>query len=213
MHFPYQSILLTGLIVSSSSFAEQTFRQHEAHVHGHVELNIAQDANLLMLELSAPGADVVGFEHAPETQAQHDALAKALAILNQPEQLLLISGDAQCQISDTHIEHSLGGEHEQHDDHHDDDHKADAHHDEDHHDEAHHDEDHHDEMHEHESEEGHGAFRIEYQFTCQQIDQLKQIDTTWFSHFANTEEIDVNIITDAGQASLELDKANHIIKL
>ncbi|QSA19144.1 DUF2796 domain-containing protein, partial [Vibrio furnissii] len=53
--------------VCGSAFAHEEFRQHDAHVHGQVELNIAQDAHDLLIEITAPGADVVGFEHAPKT--------------------------------------------------------------------------------------------------------------------------------------------------
>ncbi len=35
--------LLAGLVVSQFAVAEENFRQHDAHVHGHVEFNIAQD--------------------------------------------------------------------------------------------------------------------------------------------------------------------------
>ena len=65
---------LVGLALSTTAFAEEGFRQHEAHVHGHVELNIAQDGKELLMEITAPGADVVGFEHAPKTAEQELSL-------------------------------------------------------------------------------------------------------------------------------------------
>ncbi|GAL37818.1 cobalt-zinc-cadmium resistance protein CzcD [Vibrio maritimus] len=51
--------LLAGLVVSQFAVAEDQFRQHDAHVHGHVEFNIAQDGQDLLVEITAPGADVV----------------------------------------------------------------------------------------------------------------------------------------------------------
>ncbi len=35
-----------------------------------LDINIAQDGQELLVEVTAPGADVVGFEHAPETAEQ-----------------------------------------------------------------------------------------------------------------------------------------------
>lgn len=50
----------SSLMISTATLANEEFRQHEAHVHGHVEFNIAQDGQDLLIEITAPGADVVG---------------------------------------------------------------------------------------------------------------------------------------------------------
>ncbi|NOH97079.1 DUF2796 domain-containing protein [Vibrio sp. 99-70-13A1] len=154
--------LCIGLTASHSALAEEHFRSHDAHVHGHVEVNIAQDNNELLIEVTAPGSDVVGFEHAPTTPEQIKALEHATAMLNQPENLFAFS-NAQCELKFKSVSNSLEQEehhaHEGHD-HHDDKHDHDAHEGHDHHDDKHdHDDheghDHHDDKHDHDAHEGH----------------------------------------------------------
>ena len=215
--------LLSLMVMSASTLAEEGFRQHDAHVHGHVELHIAQDSNELWVEITAPGADVVGFEHAPKNKQQHEILEKAKETLQQTDKILLLSANAGCKakyigvietLEEKHEEHEHEGhDHAKHDEH--------AHEGQDHakhdehahegHDHAKHDEHAH-EGHDH-KEGGHGEFKIEYHFECSDIAKLKSIDTTWFTHFPNTKEIDANVLTDKAQIAVELDKNNHRIKL
>lgn len=75
--------VLVGLSFSSLATAEEGFRQHDAHVHGQVEFNVAQDGHDLLIEITAPGADVVGFEHAPENAEQEQRLQRASPYCNK----------------------------------------------------------------------------------------------------------------------------------
>ncbi|MEZ8106227.1 zinc uptake protein ZrgA [Vibrio cortegadensis] len=214
---------LAGLIALSlqvsSAHAEDDFRDHEAHVHGHVELNIAQDGQELLFEISAPGADVVGFEHPPETDAEKQALAKAVALLEQPQQLISLSGNASCELEFKSVKHTLSdSHHDEHDDaehhdeheHHQDKHDDAEHHDkhDDHHD-KHDDAEHHDE-HDHDSEAHgqHGSFTVEYHYQCGDITKLTEFQTSWFNAFPSTESIEVNLLTDTKQTALELSPKN-----
>ncbi|MDV7105645.1 DUF2796 domain-containing protein [Vibrio sp. TH_r3] len=138
--------LLTTLILAASSQAEEGFRQHSAHVHGHVEFNIAQDGDELLVEITAPGADVVGFEHAPTNEQQHLMFDKAKQTLADSSQLLRISQQAGCQIEHTSVTSTLDHDdhdHEEHADHDDHNHEEHADHD-DHDHEEHADHDDHD---------------------------------------------------------------------
>lgn len=100
--------IFIGLSLSTVATAEE-YRQHSAHVHGHVEFNIAQDGSDLLLEITAPGADVVGFEHAPENAEQEKTLQHAVATLEDSNALFAINPQAQCEIEEVHVEHTLGG--------------------------------------------------------------------------------------------------------
>ncbi len=218
--------LLATAIVTTYSQAEE-FRQHDAHVHGVVELNIAQDGNELLMEIHAPGADVVGFESAPKGHEQKEQLEKALATLNIADKVMTLSSAAQCKAAFTEVRHTLGdGDHHEEHDHdkhenHDDDHDKHDHdkhenHDDDHDKHDHdkhenHDDDH--DKHDHdkhmdEEEGGHGEFIVEYHFECGDIDKLNQINTRWFTHFPSTESIGVNMITEKAQVATELNKNN-----
>ncbi|CAH1596616.1 Urease accessory protein UreE [Vibrio owensii] len=226
--------LVIGLSLAATANAEE-YRQHEAHVHGHVEFNIAQDGKDLLIEITSPGADVVGFEHAPENAEQEQALKQAIAALKDTDKLFAINQQAKCVIEDVHVSHTLGKDsHEGHDHHDHEGHDHDKHdheghdHDKhehdhehehkghDHEEHAHDDHDgheHHDhEGHDHEGHDhehgGHGEFTVEYRYHCDSVADLNSIDTTWFKQFPATESISANLFTDTTQSATTLNKGN-----
>ncbi|MFG0604418.1 DUF2796 domain-containing protein [Vibrio mimicus] len=218
MHYPTFLALMVGATLSGNALADHQHRQHEAHVHGQVELNIAQDGHDLLIEMTAPGADVVGFEHAPQDEVQKQALEKAIEALHHPEKLFVLNNKAQCETRDVLLKHNLGGEeHEDHHAHqegeeHDHDKAHEHHHDEAAHDHSEHDHKGHDhEGHEHENE--HGTFTVQYQFHCEAIEELKQIDTQWFQYFPSTEKIQTNVLTEKQQSALQLNAKQTRINL
>ncbi|HCH5508605.1 TPA: DUF2796 domain-containing protein [Vibrio parahaemolyticus] len=195
--------IVIGLSLSTVATAEE-YRQHSAHVHGHVEFNIAQDGSDLLLEITAPGADVVGFEHAPENAEQEKTLQHAVATLEDSNALLAINPQAQCEIEEVHVEHSLGGQHEEHEHHDHEGHDHDEH--------AHHDHDKHEhdghEGHDHSEHSDHGEFTVQYRFHCAQVGELSHIQTDWFNQFPSTESVNVNLFTDTTQSATSLTKSN-----
>ncbi|MEC7310215.1 zinc uptake protein ZrgA [Vibrio crassostreae] len=211
--------VVIGMTVSASVLANEEFRSHEAHVHGKVEVNIAQDGQELLVEVTAPGADVVGFEHAPETAEQKKVFEQAIAQLNKPEDLFGFN-NASCTLKFKSVTNTLEGDHDNHEGHdhaehdhndhkghdhaehdHDDhkghDHAEHAHDDHKGHDHAEHDHDDH-EGHDH-SEGGHGEFTVEYHYQCSDIEKLDTVNTQWFSKFSNTKSMTVNLLTDSAQ--------------
>ncbi|EGQ8308462.1 DUF2796 domain-containing protein [Vibrio parahaemolyticus] len=195
--------IVIGLSLSTVATAEE-YRQHSAHVHGHVEFNIAQDGSDLLLEITAPGADVVGFEHAPENAEQEKTLQHAVATLEDSNALFAINPQAQCEIEEVHVEHTLGGQHEEHEhhDHEGHDHDEHAHHDHDKHDHDSH------EGHDHSEHSDHGEFTVQYRFHCAQVGELSHIQTDWFNQFPSTESVNVNLFTDTTQSATSLTKSN-----
>ncbi|EGQ7796626.1 zinc uptake protein ZrgA [Vibrio parahaemolyticus] len=195
--------IIIGLSLSTVATAEE-YRQHSAHVHGHVEFNIAQDGSDLLLEITAPGADVVGFEHAPENAEQEKTLQHAVATLEDSNALFAINPQAQCEIEEVHVEHSLGGRHEEHEHHDHEGHDHDEH--------AHHDHDKHEhdghEGHDHSEHSDHGEFTVQYRFHCAQVGELSRIQTDWFNQFPSTESVNVNLFTDTTQSATRLTKSN-----
>ncbi|MFC1237134.1 DUF2796 domain-containing protein [Vibrio sp. F74] len=205
--------LLSTLVLAVSAQAEEGFRQHEAHIHGHVEFNMAQEGSELLVEITAPGSDIVGFEHAPADEQQHQLIEQAEQTLKKAESILLISQDANCRVEHINVTNTLESE-EQHAEHEGDEHdghEGDEHdgHEGDEHDG--HEGDEHDghDGHEHE-ESGHGQFTVEYHFECSDITKLHQVKTTWFEHFPKTDKISVNLLTDTSQKALELN-SNHTL--
>ncbi|RTZ14281.1 DUF2796 domain-containing protein [Vibrio aquaticus] len=150
------------LSLSGLAQAEEGFRQHSAHVHGEVEFNIAQDGNELLMEITAPGADVVGFEQAPQNSEQEHKLEHAVEHLNKADHIFSLTANAGCKVVHQSVSHTLGEDshegHDHHDDHKGHDHDKEHDHHDDHkghdHDEEH---DHHDDHkgHDHDKEHGH----------------------------------------------------------
>lgn len=187
-------VLSISAAISTSAFA-QDFRQHDAHVHGHVEFNIAQDGHDLLIEVTAPGADVVGFEHAPHTEQETQKLSRAIETLEQANALFALTPQANCQLEEAQVTHTLG-EHQDHQ------HKGHDH--EHHHEHEHEHEHHHDHDHDHDHDHKHGEFTAQYHYHCDHISELRHIDHQWFNLFPSTEKISVNLLTEQAQTSLEL---------
>ena len=164
--------LTTTLALVTAGFttlaSAQTERELGSHEHGSAFLNIAVDDGQVFLELETPWDNLVGFEHAPSTDEQHELVDNAMALLNQPEQLFSFDGggcvadDATVESGmasgddDHHDEHAHGDDHDKDDDHHDEDGHGDDHdkHD-DHHDEDGHGDDH-DKHDDHHDKDAHG---------------------------------------------------------
>lgn len=100
--------IVIGLSLSTVATAEE-YRQHSAHVHGHVEFNIAQDGSDLLLEITAPGADVVGFEHAPENAEQEKTLQHAVATLEDSNAVFAINHKHNAKLKKFMLNTRLGG--------------------------------------------------------------------------------------------------------
>ncbi|MEZ9453833.1 DUF2796 domain-containing protein [Vibrio splendidus] len=147
--------VVIGMTVSTNVLANEEFRSHEAHVHGKVEVNIAQDGQELLVEVTAPGADVVGFEHAPETAEQKKVFEQAIAQLNKPEELFGFN-NASCTLTFKSVTNTLEDDHDDHEGH---DHAEGEHDDHEGHDHAEHDHDDHKghdhAEHDHDDHEGH----------------------------------------------------------
>lgn len=199
---------LIGLILSTPLQAEEV-RQHNAHVHGSVEMNIAQDGQALLIEITSPGMNIVGFEHHPENEQDHQKITTAIAALENANQLISINPSAKCALKTVHVhapeQDEADQHHEGHEDHeHHDEHSSEAHKDHDH-------EEHHDHGDEH--EEGHSEFSVEYTYQCEQISELKTLTTSWFAAFPTTHDIDVNVFTDKQQTAVELTAEQPTVQL
>lgn len=174
-------------------------RQHGAHVHGVVEANIAQDGDHLLFEITAPGSDVVGFEYAPKNKEQEQLLEQAIAKLKKPNAIFSLPESANCKISEVHVSHSMKHADHDHDSHNHDKHDHDDHHDDD----SHHEE--------HQSE--HGEFTAQYEYHCETISELNQVETQWFTLFSHTKKITVQYLGDSGQKAETLTAKKAVLAL
>ncbi|HEY7378118.1 MAG TPA: DUF2796 domain-containing protein [Steroidobacteraceae bacterium] len=95
------SLLALGMCLAAAS--AQAFEQH-VHEHGRAFLNVAIDGTRLTLELDTPAINVLGFEHAPHSDAERQAVDRALGWLQSGRELFLVPGAAGCRFVHTTLE-------------------------------------------------------------------------------------------------------------
>ncbi len=171
----------------SAAEHEQEYEQHGAHVHGVAQLLIAQEGDTLEIEFHSPAMNIVGFEHQPKTETQHQAIETAIDTLGQPDQLFRLPSAAKCRYTEAEVETSLSN------------HKAHEHADE------------HD-SHEH-ADEAHSDFTAHYHFQCGEISQLNRIEIDLMKQFPATEQIEVQSISPKGQQKIDLTPGQNTIEL
>ena len=184
--------LIATAITATPVIAEET-RQLDAHEHGVGQLDIAIDGQQIAMELHAPGADIVGFEYAAESAKDLAAVDAAVAKLSAPLALFVLPEAAGCRIVEASAGLESDEEHEEHGDEHADDE----------HDEHGHDDDGHDD---HADEAGHTEFHAEYLLNCAEPSAITGIDFAYFGSFPNALEVEVQIITDTGATSFEVER-------
>ncbi|MEM7544138.1 MAG: DUF2796 domain-containing protein [Pseudomonadota bacterium] len=210
-----------SLTVLAAVAAHAESRELDAHQHGHGTLNIAVEGATVAMELEAPGADIVGFEHPAETAEDRALIDAAIAQLAKPLELFTIPEAAGCTVTTANV--ALIGE-ENHEDAHD---HGDAHgHEDAHdHDEAHGDEhadhaedahgdehaDHaHGDEHAHHADEAkgesHTEFRAQYALTCADPTAIESIEFAYFGLFPNALELDIQMISDKGAKGFEVER-------
>jgi hypothetical protein len=94
-----------------STLSQASERHLEAHEHGVSTLRLAQEDNVIVFELEAPGNDIVGFEHAAENDEQKQAIDEALSLLQKPEAMFILPAAASCVASDQEAEFEAEDDH------------------------------------------------------------------------------------------------------
>lgn len=183
--------LVIACLAAASAVADET-RQLDAHVHGTGTLNMAIEGSAVQIEFHAPGADIVGFEYAPQSDADVAAVEAAKAALRAPLALFGLPGAAGCSAVSAAVALEIEGE-DDHGDDHGDDHEDDHAHD--------HGDDHGDD---HGEEAGHSEFHAVYALTCTDIGAATTLMTGgYFATFPNADEIEVQIVGPAGAQGFE----------
>jgi len=206
------SLLALTTLISAPAFADET-RQLDSHEHGVGQLDIAIENGQIVMEFHAPGADIVGFEYAAETDEDRATVDAALSVLANPLEIFAMPEAAQCKVIDARAELESEGSHEDHDNHADDEDGHDDHgdgdHDHDDHDHGHGHEDHD----EHAQDAGHTEFHAEYQLECSDISALSEISFPYFTAFPNALEVEVQIISDDGARAFEVERDAPLLDL
>ncbi|CAD5108908.1 DUF2796 domain-containing protein [Zestomonas carbonaria] len=81
----------------------------DKHEHGVAALNVALDGQTLELGLESPAMNIVGFEHAANSDAARAKVAAARAQLEQPLALFALPPEAGCTVAGQELESPLFG--------------------------------------------------------------------------------------------------------
>ena len=187
------SLLAFGLGLSlgaGAALGQQ--RQLGAHEHGRGSLNMAIEGDRVSLELEAPGADIVGFEHVAKTARQKAAVTQAKKQLLAPQALFKFPGAAGCVVADASVDLEGGGEHE-----HEEAKAGSA------------------TAKEHEAAQvgNHSNFHAQYAFNCKDPASITVVEFGYFQAFAGAKKLEVNVITAKGQTTFEVTRAKPRIDL
>ncbi|MEM7728411.1 MAG: DUF2796 domain-containing protein [Pseudomonadota bacterium] len=180
-----------------------TVRQADSHVHGAAALSMALDGERLSVELESPLYNILGFEHAPDTAEQKDAVVAAQSTLSDPAALFAFSPEAECMadpVSPVALfeegnmhDHDHNDEHRHDDGHsHDDDHEhSDDHDHEGDHAHDHDDGDHAHDDHDHDDAHVHRDVLLSYEYTCARPDALGAVELKLFDRFDELSEVEL----------------------
>ncbi|MFD0981541.1 DUF2796 domain-containing protein [Tropicimonas aquimaris] len=188
-------ILIAGALICAAPAAIAQQRQLDAHEHGAGTLDLARFGNIVEFELRAPGADIVGFEHAATSEENKQAVAAAIDLLSAPETILAFPAAAGCEaqeakavlvaMGDEHSDEPGRLEHDDHDDH--DDHE--------------------------EAAAGHTEFHARAIYTCSNPEALDRVDLPYFGHFPNARELEVQAVSDKGGFGAEVVRDQPVLQL
>ena len=202
---PYlTSAAISALLVVQPLAAAQDpgQRQHGTHEHGVASLTIAIDGTLMQVALESPAMNLVGFEHAPASDAQRKALEDALAVLADWGRLFRVPEEADCDLVQAEVEAPPGhlgedgaggtdrdsarvpGHGHEHGHEHEDDHAGAA----------------------------HADIRAAYRLDCRDPGALTRLDLGLFDAFPGTERVRVQFVTPGGQGAVELTPADPVLR-
>lgn len=157
---------------------------HGAHIHGIAQLQIVLEGTQLDIALISPAANLVGFEHRPETDEQEAMVALTHQRLSEGESLFQTE-PANCQLAAQDVDSR--SMREPHHDHGDDGYRDD-----------------HDQ---HNS--SHREISAHYRFTCAEPNALRAISTTLLAQFPGIHSLQVQWIVEDRQGASTLDNDRH----
>lgn len=182
-----RALALAGILAAGASHADET-RSAAAHQHGTIVIEIAVEADEIQMALFAPGADIVGFEHTPSSDADKQAVEDARQILSDPISLFGLPDAAGCAVE--HASVSITAETAEPDEHeHEHEHEAGVQ-----------DEEHDDHG------EAHFEFIAEYHLDCAEIGAVDALMLGIFERFPNSQTLNVTILGNTGATAVSVER-------
>lgn len=184
---PCSALFLILLLPVSTQAADNP----AAHQHGHAELSLAIDRTRIDLLLESPAYNLAGFEHAPQTEAQRQQLARVREWLQTRP--LVDTVPASCRLIDSQVDQTHGHDHEA------------AEHE---HGAAEHDHDHDTGEHGH-----HSDFEVTQTLECPGLADSDKLTTPLLTETEHMEELAVRWAGSRGQGGLHLHGEEGVIEL
>ena len=101
-------------------FTSVVHSAQDAHVHGLSRLTLALEKQTLLVEISSPLMDIVGFEGEPRTKVQKDSIERAKTTLRKIGNVLIFKGGSCLEKNiDVTLGHDHSNEHSHSEHHHD----------------------------------------------------------------------------------------------
>jgi hypothetical protein len=102
-------LLLFALLAAAPALAADTDAsgQHRSHQHGVARLEVTLDGGALQVALDSPAENLLGFEHAPRTDAQKQTVVRVERQLKEPARLFTPVAAAGCQSQPARVEIKL----------------------------------------------------------------------------------------------------------
>lgn len=177
----------------------QTTRSADAHTHGDATLAIVLENKMVTIELDTPVYNILGFEHAPQTDLQKTTLEKAQTHLKRGDTLFALNNQAKCTSLSNDVTTAIfdtqmldGEKHDSHGDHQD-------------HTQAHDKGAHSDEGHADPHDEGtHTDIVLTYEFKCKNPEKFSNVRVNLFKLFENLSEINAIYLGPSTQSQVTL---------
>ncbi len=188
MKISLEFLVVAGCLLAFGS----TGAAHEAHEHGAAHMNLVVEGQKVEIELETPLANVLSFEHEPETEAQKEEVRDMATAMRKADALFVLPAEAQCQLKEVSVEsdeigHTLlspktsgnagktpeGGAH---------------------------------------TKDSHGDLDVEVSFVCSNPAKLNNIDVRLFGAFPNLRKVEVQMVTPSGQRAAELSPKAAVIR-
>ncbi|OUR94990.1 hypothetical protein A9Q81_14605 [Gammaproteobacteria bacterium 42_54_T18] len=186
-------LVLSLFVLGANAALADGFIEHEKHVHGKAQLNIAIEKNKIEIEFSTPAMNLLGFEYKPSSTEDKHQLAQALTTLRQGGELFTLG---TCQLKESEISSTLLDT--DHDNNHPDDKQSNPSLD-------------HDSEHDQHHQSNHSDFAVHYHFSCSE-GVPAQIKTGLFVAFTGLQHIAVTVLGEQ-QSQLTLNKSQNVINL
>lgn len=161
-------------------------RELGAHQHGRGQFSMAMEKGRVSIDLETAAADVVGFEHAPKTKAETDAIEAAKKRLLEPLALFGVPEAAGCKVAEASVDLENVEEHAH-------DEKSD---------------------HKHAEPEGkHAEFHAHYILDCARPGALTSLHFAYFEAFSRAATLEVVVVSEKAQIKAEATRASPKVAL